>query len=78
SIASGNVTEIISPDGRKTAFYYNGGHQLTGITHPDGLREKQEYDEYGRLTGLTSRQGSITRYVYADPHSEYPCTSEDA
>ncbi|MDX6979255.1 hypothetical protein SJ260_23430, partial [Citrobacter portucalensis] len=25
-----------------------------------------------------SRQGSITRYVYADPHSEYPCTSEDA
>ncbi|NLR56451.1 RHS repeat protein, partial [Citrobacter freundii] len=39
---------------------------------------KQEYDEYGRLTGLTSRQGSITRYVYADPHSEYPSASEDA
>ncbi len=78
SIASGNVTEIIPPDGRKTVFYYNGGRQLTGITHPDGLREKHEYDEYGRLTGLTSRQGSITRYVYDDPHSEYPSASEDA
>lgn len=77
SIASGNVTEIISPDGRKTAFYYNGGRQLTGITHPDGLREKQEYDEYGRLTAQTSRQGNTTRYVYADPHSESPCASED-
>ncbi|WP_423060922.1 RHS repeat-associated core domain-containing protein [Citrobacter portucalensis] len=78
SIASGNVTEIIPPDGRKTVFYYNGGRQLTGITHPDGLREKHEYDEHGRLTGLTSRQGSITRYVYDDPHSEYPSASEDA
>ncbi|EFE07717.1 RHS repeat-associated core domain protein [Citrobacter youngae ATCC 29220] len=78
SIASGNVTEIISPDGRKTAFYYNGGRQLTSVTHPDGLREKLAYDEQGRLTAQTSRQGSTTRYVYADPHSEYPCAREDA
>ncbi|MCU6177151.1 hypothetical protein, partial [Citrobacter cronae] len=47
-------------------------------THPDGLREKLAYDEQGRLTAQTSRQGSTTRYVYADPHSEYPCAREDA
>lgn len=78
SIASGNVTEIITPDGRETTFYYNDLRQLTSITHPDGLQEAHEYDEQGRLTAQTSRQGNTTRYIYTDPHSDYPAASEDA
>ncbi|EGT3575814.1 RHS repeat protein, partial [Citrobacter amalonaticus] len=78
SIASGNVTEIVTPDGRSVRFSYNDQRQLTTVIHPDGLRDKHEYDEHGRRTAQTSRQGNTTRYMYAGPHSDYPSASEDA
>lgn len=78
SIASGDISAVVAPDGRESKFYYNDQRWLTTVIHPDGLREKHEYDEQGRLTAQTSRHGNTIRYAYADPHSEYPSASEDA
>ncbi|MFH7826931.1 RHS element core protein [Kluyvera chengduensis] len=78
SPASGQVTAIVAPDGRRTEFYYNDQRQLTGTVYPDGLKHRQEYDEQGRLLTETSRHGDITRYFYDIPGSELPCAIEDA
>ena len=78
SPGSGQLTETVAPDGRRTAFYYNRQQQLTSTVHPDGLKSRRDYDEPGRLTGETQRDGSVTRYGYDDPHSEYPTTRDDA
>ncbi|HCD7969402.1 TPA: RHS repeat protein, partial [Citrobacter amalonaticus] len=78
SPGSGQLKEIVAPDGRRTEFYYNSQRQLTDTVYPDGLQNRQEYDVQGRLTAEILRDGSTTRYVYADPHSEYPSATEDA
>ncbi|HCB1862307.1 TPA: RHS repeat protein, partial [Citrobacter amalonaticus] len=76
SPGSGQLKEIVAPDGRRTEFYYNSQRQLTDTVYPDGLQNRQEYDVQGRLTAEILRDGSTTRYVYADPHSEYPSATE--
>uniref|UniRef100_UPI002ED82583 DUF6531 domain-containing protein n=1 Tax=Enterobacterales TaxID=91347 RepID=UPI002ED82583 len=78
SPGSGQLKEIIMPDGRRTELYYNNQRQLTSTVYPDGLQNKQEYDDYGRLTAEILRNGSTTRYFYDNPRSEYPCATEDA
>ena len=78
NIGSGNVTEIITPDGRSVRFSYNDQRQLISATGTDGLRSRQEFDDAGRLTRETSRQGDVTRYVYDNPNGELPSATEDA
>ncbi|HAF2549009.1 TPA: RHS repeat protein, partial [Salmonella enterica] len=78
NIGSGNVTEIVTPDGRRVRFSYNDQRQLIATTGPDGLRSQQTFDERGRLAHEKSRSGDITRYFYDDPHSEQPSAIEDA
>ncbi|HCB1825736.1 TPA: RHS repeat protein, partial [Citrobacter amalonaticus] len=78
SPGSGQLKEIIAPDGRRTEFYYNSQRQLTDTVYPDGLQNRQEYDIQGRLTADTLRDGSTTRWFYDNPHSEYPSATEDA
>ncbi|HCA3405262.1 TPA: DUF4329 domain-containing protein [Salmonella enterica subsp. salamae serovar 35:g,m,s,t:-] len=78
SPGSGNVTEIVTPDGRSVCFSYNDQRQLIATTGPDGLRSQQTFDERGRLTQEKSRSGDVTRYYYDDPHSELPSATEDA
>ncbi|EGZ3996689.1 RHS repeat protein, partial [Salmonella enterica subsp. enterica serovar Wichita] len=78
NIASGNVTEIVTPDGRRVRFSYNDQRQLIATTGPDGLRSQQTFDERGRLAQEKSRSGDVTRYYYDDPHSELPSATEDA
>ncbi|EOX8477462.1 RHS element core protein [Salmonella enterica subsp. indica] len=78
SPGSGQLKEIITPDGRRTELYYNSQRQLTSTVYPDGLQSQQEYDDHGRLTTETGRNGSTTRYFYETPRSEYPCATEDA
>ncbi|EIY6650816.1 RHS repeat protein, partial [Salmonella enterica] len=78
NIGSGNVTEIVTPDGRSVRFSYNDQRQLIATTGPDGLRSQQTFDERGRLTQEKSRSGDVTRYYYDDPHSELPSATEDA
>ena len=77
SPASGELTEIITPDGRSTQFYYTQ-QLLTSTVYPDGLRSRSEYDDRGRLTAQTSRQGLTTRYFYGSAQDELPCATEDA
>lgn len=76
--ASGLVNASVTPDGRVTEFYYNAQRQLISTVWPDGLNSRREYDESGRLTAETSRAGDTMKYVYADPHSDFPTTREDA
>ncbi|EAA8845962.1 RHS repeat protein, partial [Salmonella enterica subsp. enterica] len=78
NIASGNVTEIVTSDGRRVRFSYNDQRQLIATTGPDGLRSQQTFDERGRLAQEKSRSGDVTRYYYDDPHSELPSATEDA
>ncbi|EJH2661496.1 RHS repeat protein, partial [Salmonella enterica] len=78
NIGSGNVTEIVTPDGRSVRFGYNDQRQLISTTGTDGLRSQQTFDERGRLTQEKSRSGNVTRYFYDDPHSELPSATEDA
>ena len=76
--ASGLVNARVTTDGRVTEFYYNSQRQLSCTIWPDGLRSRHEYDESGRLTRETLRTGHTTTYTFADPHSVYPTTREDA
>ncbi|MCU6176989.1 RHS element core protein [Citrobacter cronae] len=78
SPGSGQLKEIIMPDGRQTEFYYNSQRQLTDTVYPDGLQSQQEYDAQGRLTTDIRRDGSTTRYFYDSPHSALPAATEDA
>ncbi|EOI1352454.1 RHS element core protein [Citrobacter amalonaticus] len=78
NIASGDVSEITSPDGRRVRYGYNSRRQLTSITYPDGLRSTQEYDDNGRLTAETSRAGGTTQYFYDSPQDESPSAVQDA
>ncbi|MFW0766979.1 RHS repeat-associated core domain-containing protein [Trabulsiella odontotermitis] len=78
SPASGQLTALVTPDGRLTEFCYNAQRQLTSTVHPDGLQSRQEYDEHGRLTAETLRNGSTTRFFYDNPRSEYPSSTEEA
>ncbi|HCB3504644.1 TPA: type IV secretion protein Rhs, partial [Citrobacter amalonaticus] len=78
SPGSGQLKEIVAPDGRRTEFYYNSQRQLTDTVYPDGLQSRQEYDIQGRLIADTLRDGSTTRWFYDNPHSEYPSATEDA
>ncbi|EKZ89301.1 protein rhsD [Escherichia coli O104:H4 str. Ec11-9941] len=77
-MVSGDITDITTPDGRETKFYYNDGNQLTAVVSPDGLESRREYDEPGRLVSETSRSGETVRYRYDDAHSELPATTTDA
>ena len=78
NIGSGNVTEIVTPDGRSVRFSYNDQRQLISTTGTDGLRSQQAFDDRGRLTQEKSRHGDITRYFYDNPDSERPSATEDA
>ncbi|WP_079794762.1 DUF6531 domain-containing protein, partial [Salmonella bongori] len=78
NIGSGNVTEIVAPDGRSVRFSYNDQRQLISTTGTDGLRSQQAFDDRGRLTQEKSRSGDITRYFYDDPDNELPSAIEDA
>ncbi|EOQ3217485.1 type VI secretion system tip protein TssI/VgrG, partial [Escherichia coli] len=78
NVVSGDITDITTPDGRETKFYYNDGNQLTAVVSPDGLESRRAYDEPGRLVSETSRCGDVIRYAYDNPHSELPATTTDA
>ncbi|EDH0932436.1 RHS repeat protein [Salmonella enterica subsp. enterica serovar Dublin] len=62
-VATGKLTAVTGPDGRKTKYSYNDRQQLTTTVYPDGLRSTREYDERGRLTEKTDRipEGVVIR-----------------
>ncbi|HHU1426771.1 TPA: RHS element protein, partial [Escherichia coli] len=78
NVVSGDITDITTPDGRETKFYYNDGNLVTAVVYPDGLESRRAYDERDRLVSETSRSGDVIRYAYDNPHSELPATTTDA
>jgi len=78
NIASGDITGIVTPDGRLTEFYHTPQRQLKTVKYPDGLDRRLTWDAQGRLTAETSREGNTTRYGYEGPCSEYPSILQDA
>ncbi|NPR02547.1 RHS repeat protein, partial [Escherichia coli] len=68
NVVSGDITDITTPDGRETKFYYNDGNRLTAVVYPDGLESRRAYDERDRLVSETSRSGETVRYRYDDAH----------
>ena len=78
NIGSGNVTDIITPDGRSVRFSYNDRHQLVSTTGADGLRSRQAFDDAGRLVQDISRHGDRTDYAYDGPHADLPSAITDA
>ncbi|XNN29481.1 hypothetical protein ACLK2F_02920 [Escherichia coli] len=44
---SGDITDITTPDGGRSKFYYNDQNQLTPVVYPDGLESRRKYDESG-------------------------------
>lgn len=38
NVVSGDITDITTPDGRETKFYYNDGNQLTAVVCRTGWR----------------------------------------
>ncbi|MGK9438086.1 RHS domain-containing protein [Salmonella enterica subsp. enterica] len=63
-VATGKLTAVTGPDGRKTKYSYNDRQQLTATVHPDGQRREAEYDARGRLISVT--EGGLTRRVEYD------------
>ena len=56
NVVSGDITDITTPDGRETKFYYNDGNQLTAVVSPDGL-ESLPGSSYSRR--LSSPSGNM-------------------
>lgn len=77
NIGSGQITEILSPDGRSVRFSYNNRNQVVSATGADGLSSRRDYDELGRLTAEKTRKGDTNRWFYASPQDELPCATED-
>lgn len=77
-IASGNLTAITTPDEKTTRFSYNAQGQLQEVIYPSGNRHKTAYDQLGRVISETNESGGVSRFYYADEHSNLISTREDA
>ncbi|EGG4135148.1 type IV secretion protein Rhs [Salmonella enterica] len=77
-VATGKLTAVTGPDGRKTKYSYNDRQQLTATVHPDGRRSSREYDRQGRLVKTVSREGKVTEYGYGSAHDSQPSVVKDS
>ncbi|EDT8818840.1 RHS repeat protein, partial [Salmonella enterica subsp. enterica] len=77
-VATGKLTAVTGPDGRKTKYSYNDRQQLTATVHPDGRRSTREYDRQGRLVKTVSREGKVTEYAYGSAHDSQPSVVKDS
>lgn len=63
---SGNLTELLRPDGGRMVAGYNGLDLPVTVAEADGSTWRQEYDTRGNLTAVTDPLGFVTRYDYDD------------
>ncbi|MEB0949567.1 RHS repeat-associated core domain-containing protein [Citrobacter sedlakii] len=71
-VATGKLTAVTGPDGRKTKYGYNDQQQLITTVYPDGRSSTREYDRQGRLVKTVSREGKATEYAYGGAHDTQP------
>lgn len=77
-VATGKLTAVTGPDGRKTKYSYNDRQQLITTVYPDGRRSTREYDRQGRLVKTVSREGKATEYGYDSAHDSQPSVMRDS
>jgi len=62
--ATGNLTKIMSPNGRWIQFTYDAGNRITQATDNGGRTVSYAYDAGGRLMTVTDPNGGATQYTY--------------
>ena len=62
--ASGNLTQVTSPNGRWIQFTYDSGNRITQAKDIIGRTVNYSYDAGGRLTRVTDANGGVWNYAY--------------
>jgi len=62
--STGNLTKLVSPNGRSLSFTYDGSNRVTSVTDNIGRATQYAYDTGGRLTTVTDPDSYTTQYTY--------------
>jgi len=62
--SNGNLTQLISPNGRSISFSYDSSNRVTQAQDHGGRIVKYVYDAGGRLAQVTDPNGGVTNYTY--------------
>jgi RHS repeat-associated protein len=65
---SGNVTRVVSQNGRWITFTYDGSNRITQAADNIGRTVGYQYDASGRLWKVTDPGGGVTEYTYDSSH----------
>jgi RHS repeat-associated protein len=65
---TGNITQIMSPNGRWIEFSYDGANRITQARDNSGRAVNYTYDASGRLKTVTDPAGGVTEYTYDTSH----------
>jgi RHS repeat-associated protein len=65
---NGNITKILSPNGRWLQFTYDAANRITQALDNAGRTVSYAYDATGRLTQVTDANGGVTTYTYDSSH----------
>src|SRR5206468_6724830 len=69
---AGNITTILSPNGRWVTFTYDAGNRITEAMDNVGRTTTYAYDTSGRLKTVTDPAGGLTDYTYDDTNPSDP------
>jgi RHS repeat-associated protein len=72
---SGNLTQIISPNGRSISLTYDGSNRITQATDHTGRTVTYAYDGSGRLSSVTDAAG-VEQYTYNSNHQMLTVTDK--
>ncbi len=64
----GNITRLVSPQGRWIEFAYDASNRVTATTDNMGRVVRYDYDTTGRLFKVTNPAGGVTEYTYDTAH----------
>jgi RHS repeat-associated protein len=65
---SGDITRIVSPNGRWLRLTYDSSHRITRTDDNAARAVTYSYDSSGRLARLTDPAGQMTQYSYDSAH----------
>ena len=66
--ANGNLTEIISPNGRSIFLTYDASNRITQARDEVGRIVTYQYDTSGRLESVTDPMNGVEQYTYDTSH----------
>jgi RHS repeat-associated protein len=65
---TGDITRIVSPNGRWLRFTYDSSHRITRAEDNAARAVTYSYDSSGRLARVTDPAGQMTQYSYDSTH----------